>query len=170
LRSLVMEIEQGDLLEWQARYSGWFDHGRATSLNLFEHLHGESRERGPAMVELKALYARHGLSLASIELPDALPVFLEFLSTQPRDVARLQLRDAADAIRAIGEALAVRRSPYAAVPQVLLSIAGVAGLSARPVLPPEPPPDAEWAEAPVSFGAPQGVVSQVMRFVRRGRG
>lgn len=41
-----------DLLDAQSAYTGLFDRGRATSLLLFEHVHGESRDRGQAMVDL----------------------------------------------------------------------------------------------------------------------
>lgn len=65
-----------DLLDAQADYSELFDRGRATSLLLFEHVHGESRDRGQAMVDLMAQYERHGLELDSNELPDHLPLYL----------------------------------------------------------------------------------------------
>ena len=63
-----------DLLNAQADYSQLFDRGRATSLLLFEHVHGESRDRGQAMVDLMAQYEQHGLMLDSRELPDHLPL------------------------------------------------------------------------------------------------
>lgn len=73
-----------DLLDAQADYSQLFDRGRATSLLLFEHVHGESRDRGQAMVDLMAQYEQHGLQLDSRELPDHLPLYLEYLAQLPK--------------------------------------------------------------------------------------
>lgn len=67
-----------DPLDARAQYSELFDRGRATSLLLFEHVHGESRDRGRAMVDLLAQYEQHGLQLNSRELPDHLPLYLEY--------------------------------------------------------------------------------------------
>ena len=82
LRDLVAQ----DPLDAQAAYSELFDRGRATSLLLFEHVHGESRDRGQAMVDLMAQYERHGLLLDSHELPDHLPLYLEYLAQLPEAV------------------------------------------------------------------------------------
>ncbi len=71
----------------QASYSELFDRGRATSLLLFEHVHGESRDRGQAMVDLMAQYEQHGLQLDSRELPDHLPLYLEYLAQLPKSEA-----------------------------------------------------------------------------------
>ena len=83
LRDLVAQ----DPLDAQAAYSELFDRGRATSLLLFEHVHGESRDRGQAMVDLMAQYERHGLLLDSHELPDHLPLYLEYLAQLPEEEA-----------------------------------------------------------------------------------
>ena len=81
LDRILEEIATGDLYDLQERYVLLFDRTRSLSLHLFEHVHGESRDRGQAMVDLKALYERHGLVMSASELPDHLPLFLEFLST-----------------------------------------------------------------------------------------
>ena len=78
LRALIGEIAAGDGLDAEERYVELFDRGQATSLNLFEHLHGDARDRGQAMVELKQLYERAGFALARNELPDYLPVLPVF--------------------------------------------------------------------------------------------
>ncbi|MDU1297785.1 MAG: nitrate reductase molybdenum cofactor assembly chaperone, partial [Enterobacter hormaechei] len=91
LRDLVAQ----DPLDAQAAYSELFDRGRATSLLLFEHVHGESRDRGQAMVDLMAQYERHGLLLDSHELPDHLPLYLEYLAQLPEEEALGGLRDVA---------------------------------------------------------------------------
>src|SRR5207244_12015926 len=88
LDGLLTEIASGDLYDLQERYVLLFDRTRSLSLHLFEHVHGESRDRGQAMVDLKALYERHGLLMSSSELPDHLPLVLEFLSTIPGADAR----------------------------------------------------------------------------------
>ena len=171
LAALCEQLATGDALDAQERYVELFDRGRATCLHLFEHLHGDSRDRGQAMVDLKATYAHAGLILAGHELPDYLPALLEFLSLQPFDVAREMLGDAAHILRRIGEALAARGSRYAAVPGALLALAGEKPLAARPKPAPEQPLDAEWAEEPVTFGpeaAPGGSPSFI-RFVPRTR-
>ena len=85
LLALIDEVGEGSLLAAEERYVDLFDRGRALSLHLFEHLHGDGRDRGAAMVELKALYAAAGFELTASELPDYLPVVLEYLSL--RDLA-----------------------------------------------------------------------------------
>jgi nitrate reductase delta subunit len=155
LRSLMSGMAGQDVIDVEEAYVATFDRGRATSLHLFEHVHGESRDRGQAMVDLQQIYARAGLQLAAHELPDYLPALLEFLSFRPLPEAKEMLRDCAHVLRAIGEALATRGSAHAAVLASLLAIAGERGLDpARP----EPQPDEksmdeEWAEQP-AFGPP----------------
>lgn len=83
----LRDLTAMDPLDAQAQYSELFDRGRATSLLLFEHVHGESRDRGQAMVDLLAQYEQHGLQLNSRELPDHLPLYLEYLSQLPQSEA-----------------------------------------------------------------------------------
>jgi nitrate reductase delta subunit len=83
LGRLADELANGDLFELQERYVWQFDRTRSLSLNLYEHVHGESRDRGQAMVALLELYRSKGVELSANELPDNLPVFLEFLSLLP---------------------------------------------------------------------------------------
>jgi len=167
LAALCGELGGRDPLEAQERYVELFDRGRSTCLNLFEHVHGDSRDRGPAMVDLKATYARAGLALAGRELPDFLPALLEFLSLQPRKAARETLRDAAHVVRRIGEALAAQDSAYAAVPAAILAWAGERGLAPRAAPPRDKPLDLEWAEEPVTFGPPAAPATSVIRFMPR---
>ena len=123
LLTLIDELA-GDLLKVEERYVELFDRGRAASLHLFEHLHGEGRDRGQAMVDLKRLYERAGYELSSRELPDYLPVVLEYLSCRDLRESRELLGDCAHILRRIGQSLIARDSPYAAVMQTLLVIAG----------------------------------------------
>ena len=83
LEALIEEVARADVYDLQERYVELFDRTRSLSLHLFEHVHGESRDRGQAMIDLKNLYEQHGLSFSTSELPDYLPAFLEFLSTRP---------------------------------------------------------------------------------------
>lgn len=118
------------------------------------------------MVALKALYASQGVEPAEGELPDALPVVLEFLSMQREDEARSHIRDAAEALQSLGAALAARGSNYAAVPRVLLAWAGAPGFVAT-VIRPEVPIEAEWSEPPVSFSPVRSAVNQVIRWAKK---
>jgi nitrate reductase delta subunit len=89
LDALMSTLESGNALENEAEYVEVFDRGRATSLHLFEHVHGDSRDRGPAMIDLAQTYEKAGLFLGPGEMPDYLPVVLEFVSTQPPKEASL---------------------------------------------------------------------------------
>ena len=153
---LIDELGQGDLLSVEERYVDLFDRGRALSLNLFEHLHGESRDRGTAMVDLKQLYQSAGFDLATRELPDYLPVVLEYLSCQEIGEARALLADCAHIMKTIATSLIARQSRYAAVLQALIVIAGerpVDDTAIKPVSEPVESLDREWAEMP-AFASP----------------
>jgi len=136
-------------LDTEANYVELFDRGRGTALHLFEHVHGDSRDRGPAMVDLMQTYEHAGLQLAPGELPDYLPVLLEFASTQPAREAREFLRETAHIVRAIFSALLERGSPYASVLAAILDLAGEP--AERVELAAEAPLDDSWAE-PEAFG------------------
>jgi nitrate reductase delta subunit len=152
IAALVAQLRDAPPLAAEADYVDLFDRGRATALHLFEHVHGDARERGPAMIDLGMSYARAGLDLAPGELPDYLPVVLEFASTQPAAEARAFLREFAHLLQAIHGALAKRRSAYAAVLAALLDLAGER-VEALPLSTSEPEPavDEAWAEPP-AFG------------------
>lgn len=157
LMTLIRVLGEGDTLDAEERYCELFDRGRALSLHLFEHLHGESRDRGTAMVELKQLYARAGFELAARELPDYLPVVLEYLSFRDMDEARDMLADCAHILKVIARALIARRSEYAAVLQALLVIAGEQPLDAAKI--PQAKErledlDRRWEEEPAFSGDP----------------
>ncbi|MBX6321252.1 MAG: nitrate reductase molybdenum cofactor assembly chaperone, partial [Rhodospirillaceae bacterium] len=158
LHTLIDMLAEDELLAAQERYVALFDWGRGTCLNLFEHLHGESRDRGTAMVELKRLYERAGFELATAELPDYLPVVLEYLSCRDLAEARALLGDCAHLLRRIAMALVARRSPYAAVLQTLLAIAGERPVDPAAVPPREGPDEAaldrDWHERPAFDGEP----------------
>lgn len=149
LRTLAVELQRSAALDVEARYVETFDRGRATSLHLFEHVHGDSRDRGPAMIDLVQTYEKAGLFLGPDELPDHLCVVLEFASTQPPALARSFLGEMAHILNAIFSALLKRNSPYAAAVAAVLELAGQQA-QAVPIEVDEPMDDS-WAE-PEAFG------------------
>jgi nitrate reductase delta subunit len=161
LQRLATDLERGDLFDVQESYVMLFDRSRTLSLNLFEHVHGESRDRGGAMVSLIETYRAAGFEPATTELPDHLPVLLEFLATRPFAEAHEILADAAHIFDALATRLARRTSRYDAVFAALSGLAGaqadgdaVAGMLA---LPDDDPTDltaldAVWEETEVTFG------------------
>jgi len=167
---LMHALSSSDPLDTEAAYVQLFDRGRATSLHLFEHVHGDSRDRGPAMVNLMQTYEQAGLHLAPGELPDYLPVVLEFVSTQPPREARAFLSEMTGIFNAIFSALQQRQSAYASVIGALLDLAGE---KAEPVkVAAEDPLDESWAEPPAFDGcSPKGQgrpdVPQPIRIVRK---
>jgi nitrate reductase delta subunit len=124
LRAFMQEMQRVDGIDLEAAYVELFDRGRATSLHLFEHVHGDSRDRGPAMIDLTQNYEKAGLLLAPHELPDHLCVVLEFASTQPPAVAREFLGEMAHILNAIFSALRQRDSRYASVVAAVIELAG----------------------------------------------
>jgi nitrate reductase delta subunit len=147
---LMQALSGADPLDAEAAYVQLFDQGRATSLHLFEHVHGDSRDRGPAMIDLAQTYDKAGLFLAPGELPDYLPVVLEFVSTQPPREARAFLAEMAHILNAIFSALQQRQSAYASTIGALLELAGEKVQAVK--LAPEEPLDESWVE-PAAFGA-----------------
>ena len=158
---LLSDLAIGDLYDLQERYVLLFDRTRSLSLHLFEHVHGESRDRGQAMIDLKNLYENSGLTIGATELPDFVPLFLEFLATRPRAEAYELLGQPAHIFSALAERLRKRHSAYEAIFRGLVALA-----AAKPkgehvtVLLDQPDPDASdlaaldaaWEDEPVNFG------------------
>lgn len=165
LHTLLTELATGDLYDLQERYVLLFDRTRSLSLHLFEHVHGESRDRGQAMIDLKSQYEQAGLTMAAAELPDFLPLFLEYLATQPLKEACQTLAQPAHIFAAMAERLRKRQSSYEAVFRALVALS-----AAKPkdeevfALLELPDPeatdlaalDAAWADEPVHFGPGAG--------------
>lgn len=161
LQALTDRLGRGDLFDIQESYVMLFDRSRTLSLNLFEHVHGESRDRGGAMVSLIETYREGGFEPATTELPDHLPVLLEFLSTRPFAEVQETLADAAHIFDALATRLVRRESGYDAAFVALSQLAGaqsdadaVAGMLAQPD---DDPTDLEaldavWEETEVTFG------------------
>lgn len=164
LNDFISTLCRQDLLDAQASYSELFDRGRATSLLLFEHVHGESRDRGQAMVNLMGQYQQAGMEIDSRELPDHLPLYLEYLSQRTQEEARGGLQDVAPILALLGARLKQRESEYAVLFEVLIGlsrsdvalesvskqIAGEARDDTPQAL------DAVWEEEQVKFIADQG--------------
>ena len=164
-----------DLFDAQESYVETFDRGRRTSLNLFEHVHGESRDRGQAMVDLLRVYEDAGLAMTVRQLPDYLPVFLDFASTRSAPEARAHLQEVAPLLADIGEGLARRMSPWKPLIDILLKLAGQASVPDReaPVDDEEQTPaalDAAWESAPAFDACPPAAprsATQPIHLVRR---
>lgn len=160
LEPLLAGLAADDVYDLQERYSALFDSAGALSLHLFEHVHGESRERGQAMVDLSQRYAQRGFLLEGNELPDYLPLFLEFVSFLPPHEAREWLQQPAHVFAALGERLGQRATPYAAVFTALLALAraapdtgALAAVRERIAAEEAKALDESWREEPVSFSA-----------------
>jgi nitrate reductase delta subunit len=177
---LIDELEERDIYDLQERYVLLFDRTRSLSLHLFEHVHGESRDRGQAMVDLQNLYEQHGMHMAAKELPDFVPLFLEFLSTQSADEARALLAQPAHIFAALAERLAKRQSSYEAVFRSLVALAASepeheAVTALLNEADPDPTDlaalDAAWADEPVTFGAGSGngCKDELIAKIRAGR-
>ena len=152
LSTLMAQLRDSDALQSESDYVALFDRGHATSLHLFEHVHGDSRDRGPAMIDLGQTYAKAGLMLAEGELPDYLPAVLEFVSTQPPREAKAFLGEMTHIFHALYGALQQRDSAYASVLGALLELAGEKVQPMKPSRPvaDEPSLDDSWAE-PAAF-------------------
>jgi nitrate reductase delta subunit len=122
--ALIDSYRNKDLLELQESYVALFDRGRYLSLHIFEHVHGESRDRGQAMVNLLQMYESHGFAIAARELPDYVPLFLEFLSRQTPGKAAQLLQDAMPVLSLLGARLAERGSNFHAIFDALAGFAG----------------------------------------------
>ncbi|MFI3196024.1 MAG: nitrate reductase molybdenum cofactor assembly chaperone [Methylococcaceae bacterium] len=159
LLARINSYRDADLLDLQAQYVALFDRGRFLSLHIFEHVHGESRDRGQAMVNLLHRYETHGFELSTQELPDYIPLFLEFLSQQEAEDAIQLLHDAMPVFSLLGARLAERGSEFHAIFEALEGLVGEPdGISEiRQQAATESPDetllhmDEIWAEEAVSF-------------------
>ena len=161
LRPLVEALGVRDIYDLEEQYVMLFDRSRTLSLNLFEHVHGESRDRGGAMVSLLETYRAGGFDPVTSELPDHLPVLLEFLSMRPFAEVQETLADAAHIFEALSARLVRRESPYAPAFAALLQLSGVkadreavAELLDQPEVDPNDLEalDEVWEESEVRFG------------------
>lgn len=159
LERFVRRLRTADLLHQQAGYVETFDRSKKVSLYLFEHVHGESRGRGPAMIELRMAYREKGLEIAANELPDYLPLFLEFCAQLPETEAAAWLDDVSHILQQVHVRLHQRGSRYALPLRLILhlvqvdpwpaqlmdALAGEKRDDTRAAI------DSVWQEAPVTF-------------------
>jgi nitrate reductase delta subunit len=162
VRALIGRLRGTDIMDLQEYWIGLFDRSKRLALHLYEHNHGESRDRGQAMVNLALTYRMNGFELAAAEMPDYLPLFLEFLSIIPEVHARRYLADAVEIIEALRIRLEERECEYAALLTALVTLArrdaDRGEVEAILAAEPEDPKnlaelDAQWAEEPIDFAA-----------------
>lgn len=146
LEPLLDYLESDSVIAIQENYVATFDRNQRHSLHLFEHIHGESRDRGQAMVDLLTEYRKNGFDMVTNELPDFVPLFLEFLAQLSTDQAQHFLGDAIHVLAMIGNKLTANASPYAVIFDVLR-----AQCLTQP-LPFEEPPVRDMDEAMETFG------------------
>ncbi len=146
--ALITSLGAQSAIDAEADYVQLFDSGRRTSLHLFEHVHGDSRDRGPAMIDLAQTFEQAGLYLSEGEMPDHLPVVLEYASTQPPREARAFLAEMAHIFNVIFSALDKRHSRYASVLGALIELAGETAHAVK--VADEEPIDESWQE-PAAF-------------------
>jgi len=163
LTALISELRQTPLLDLQESYVELFDRGRQRSLNLFEHVHGDSNARGQAMIDLQTMYRQNGVDPTGEQLPDYLPMLCEFLSILPGQGARQMLGDLVVIVSLLRMRLEEYGSRYTAVMAALVDLAQapVDEQELRATLDDETPErpddfdelDRQWQEAEVTFGA-----------------
>ena len=109
------------LTKFQAKYVDSFDMTAENSLYLTYHLFDEQdRERGPALIELTELYKSTGFEISDGELPDYLPLILEYVSTMDDTAsARAFLQQTAQAADIIASNLEKNASPYAPLVRIV---------------------------------------------------
>lgn len=160
--AFINRLRASDVMDLQEYWIGLFDRSKRLALNLYEHSYGESRDRGQAMVNLALTYRMNGFELNAAEMPDYLPLFLEFLSVIPEVHARRYLTDAIEIIEALRIRLEERGSAYRALLGALVTLASREADSDQvdAILAEEPQDpasleelDKEWAEEPVDFAA-----------------
>ncbi|NVD71859.1 nitrate reductase molybdenum cofactor assembly chaperone [Duganella sp. BJB1802] len=126
VEGLLQHLRRTPLIDLQQQYVMTFDRNPSHSLHLFEHIHGESRDRGQAMVDLLAEYSKNGMQMVGNDLPDYVPLFLEFLSQLEQEQAERMLGDAIHVLAYIGRKLRANGSPYAGLFELLETVSPVA--------------------------------------------
>lgn len=156
LAEFCKRFGQLDLTDWQEEYVQLFDYSRSVSLHIFEHIKGDSRDRGQAMVNLMEFYKENGMHLNTKELPDYIPAFLEFLSNLPLEKAAGLLGETVHVMDRINEALSESDNLYSSIFQAIISLSARQPdkTITREMIKNEKPLDldAEYGEEPVTFG------------------
>lgn len=156
LAEFCKRFGQLDLTDWQEEYVQLFDYSRSVSLHIFEHIKGDSRDRGQAMVNLMEFYKENGMHLNTKELPDYIPAFLEFLSSLPLEKSAGLLGETVHVMDRINEALSESDNLYSSIFQAIISLSARQPdkTITREMIKNEKPLDldAEYEEEPVTFG------------------
>lgn len=158
LITLATRLLESDLLESQTLYVSQFDQTRMLSLYLFEHVHGDSKDRGQAMVDLRVFYEDHGLVMSSQEFPDYLPLLLEFISFASVTGSDSLLSNVRPIIVLLAERLGQRKSIYTVIMEAILALTpqDQVHLSLEVASPSQEPAslrDETWEEEPVLFNS-----------------
>jgi nitrate reductase molybdenum cofactor assembly chaperone NarJ/NarW len=130
LKTLIDHLRRTDLTELQADYVQTFDLTPEHSLHLTHHLFGDDKNRGPALIDLTEMYKEYGLRLAANELPDFLPLVLEFAALLDDGEARMFLGDAAKVTRVLAANLEQADSVYAPCIRLIENRGGLVKLAA----------------------------------------
>ncbi len=113
VETFVDYLESLPLTELQAAYVATFDMVPEHSLHLTHHLFGDDKNRGPALIDLTEFYKEYGLELAANELPDFLPLVLEFADQLDADEAHMFLSQWTKVLKQLAANQEEARSPYA---------------------------------------------------------
>ncbi|MFV0253405.1 MAG: nitrate reductase molybdenum cofactor assembly chaperone [Beutenbergiaceae bacterium] len=117
----IGRLADGSLQQWQTEYVDTFDVTRRCALHLTYFLHGDTRNRGAAMVQIKQAFRRSGVVLTDedAELPDHLAVLLEFGATVDAAAAWKILNDHRVGVELLRRALSERSSAWLDVVQAV---------------------------------------------------
>lgn len=120
LIAFLDKAESSDPLEWQYLYVRTFDFGKKTNLYLTYGQYGDEGERGPALIELKRCYREAGYEPDESELPDYLPLMLEFSAVAAQEAVRALWADKKKALETIRDELKRSDHPYAPLFELIL--------------------------------------------------
>jgi len=132
IRKFLSHLEDTDLTRLQEEYVKTFDLAPEHSLHLTHHLFGDDNDknRGPALIDLGELYKDYGVKAMTNELPDYLPLVLEFVAGLEQDEAAVFLSDANKVLGVLAANLAKAGSPYAPLLSIIESRATLTRLAA----------------------------------------
>lgn len=119
VRKFLAWLESADSTDIQADYVQTFDLTPEHSLHLTHHLFGDDKNRGPALIDLTELYKDYGVEAVANELPDYLPLILEFVAYQEEGEAQTFLSDAVKVFAVLAANLEKAKSPYAPLVRII---------------------------------------------------
>ncbi|MBT3092579.1 MAG: nitrate reductase molybdenum cofactor assembly chaperone [Candidatus Thiodiazotropha endolucinida] len=119
LMQFISWMQLHDMTGMQADYVQTFDMTPEHALHLTHHLFGDDRGRGPALIDLMEHYRAEGLDIDQQEIPDYLPLILEYASTLDDMQAKVFLGDARKVITVLAENLEKADSPYARLLRII---------------------------------------------------